>query len=220
MENIDFRLYVITSGTTRRTISAAAAAARAGAGVVQVRAKEASAAELLALTSAVAHAVKSANPATRVLVDDRADIAYAARLAGAAVHGVHLGQEDLPVRAARLMLGPDALIGLTTGTLTLVQASRDLADVVDYLGAGPYRRTPTKESGRPPLGASGYLPLLSATSLPIVAIGGICEDDVPALAGTGVAGVAVVRAVMDASDPGAAAAGLLAAWDGRDRRVS
>lgn len=220
MESIDLRLYLVTSGTTRRTISTAAAAARAGAGVVQVRAKEASAAELLELTSAVAEAVASANPATRVLVDDRADVAYAARLAGAPVHGVHLGQDDLPVRAARRLLGPDALIGLTTGTLALVEASRDLADVVDYLGAGPYRRTPTKESGRPPLGASGYLPLVSAASLPIVAIGDIREDDVAALAETGVAGVAVVRAVMDAPDPGDAAARLLAAWDERERRVS
>lgn len=184
-----------------------------------MRAKDASAAELLELTSAVAEAVASANPATRVLVDDRADVAYAARLAGAPVHGVHLGQDDLPVRAARRLLGPDALIGLTTGTLALVEASRDLADVVDYLGAGPYRRTPTKESGRPPLGASGYLPLVSATSLPIVAIGDIREDDVAALAETGVAGVAVVRAVMDAPDPGDAAARLLAAWDERERRV-
>ncbi len=209
---VDYRCCVVTAGTGRHTVEAATAAAGAGAGVVQVRDKESCARDLLALVVAVSDAVARANPATRVLVDDRADIAYAARLAGAAVHGVHLGQNDLPVAAARALLGPDALIGLTTGTLDLVRASASVAEHVDYLGAGPFRSTPTKDSGRPPLGIAGYHPLVAATTLPILAIGDVTPADVPALAGTGVAGVALVRAVMTAPDPAAVVRAVLAGF--------
>ncbi|WP_313815548.1 thiamine phosphate synthase [Citricoccus sp.] len=199
---LDLRCYLVTSGTGRRTMEVAAAAAAAGAGVVQVRAKEASAAELLELTCAVAEAVHAASPATRVLVDDRPDVAWAARSRGAAVHGVHLGQDDLPVADARALLGPEAIIGLTTGTLDLVRAAEAQRDLLDYIGAGPFRRTPTKESGREPLGMDGYPELVAATALPIVAIGDVTSADAAALAGTGVAGVALVRALMEAPDPG------------------
>ncbi len=209
---LDLRCYLVTSGTGRHTVEAAAAAAAAGAGVVQVRAKDATAAGLLELTCAVAEAVHAARPATRVLVDDRADVVHAARARGAHVHGVHLGQEDLPVTDARAMLGPAAIIGLTTGTLELVRAAEQVRGVIDYVGAGPFRPTPTKDSGREPIGVSGYPGLVAATSLPIVAIGGIEPADVPALAGTGVAGVALVRGIMDAPDPGAVVHEVLAGF--------
>ncbi len=209
---LDLRCYLVTTGTDRRTVEVAAAAAAAGAGVVQVRAKDATAAELLELACAVADAVHAARPATRVLVDDRADVAFAARTRGAEVHGVHLGQDDLPVTAARCLLGPEAIIGLTTGTLELVRAAEALRGVVDYIGAGPFRPTPTKDSGREPIGVAGYPALTAATSLPVVAIGGVTPSDVPALAGTGVAGVALVRALMDAADPRAVVREVLAGY--------
>ena len=200
---LDLRCYLVTSGTGPRTVEVAAEAAAAGAGVVQVRAKEASTRELLDLVLAVAEAVRTANPSTRVLVDDRADVAAAARARGAPVHGVHLGQDDLPVPDARALLGHDAVIGLTTGTLDLVRDSAGVAFDLDYLGAGPFRRTPTKDSGREPLGVEGYPALVRATMLPIVAIGDVTPADVPALTRTGIAGVALVRSVMDAPDPAA-----------------
>lgn len=209
---MDLRLYLVTSGTGRATVDSAAAAAAAGAGVVQVRAKGASTAELMRLVAGVAGAVAHARPATRVLVDDRADVAWAARRRGVPVHGVHLGQDDLAVSDARALLGPEAIIGLTTGTLQLVKEARALTGMVDYLGAGPFRATPTKDSAREPLGVDGYPALVAASTVPIVAIGGITSADVPALAATGVAGVAVVREVMEAPDPGAAAAAILAGW--------
>lgn len=209
---LDLRCYLVTSGTGRRTVEVAAAAAAAGAGVVQVRAKDATAAELLELTCAVAESVHAARPATRVLVDDRADVAFAARARGAQVHGVHLGQDDLPVTAARTLLGSEAIVGLTTGTPELVRAAEALRGQIDYIGAGPFRPTPTKNSGRDPIGTAGYSGLVAATSLPVVAIGGVTPDDVPALAGAGAAGVALVRAIMDAADPGAVVRGVLAGF--------
>lgn len=216
---LDLRCYLVTSGTGRHTVAAAAAAAAGGAGMIQVRAKGATAAELLELTCAVAAAVHRARPAARVVVDDRADVAFAARRLGAPVHGVHLGQDDLPVGAARALLGPEAIIGLTTGTLETVRRAEELHEQLDYVGAGPFRPTPTKDSGREPLGVSGYRSLTTATRLPVVAIGGIALEDVPSLARTGIAGVALVRGIMDADDPARAAQGIvLAVESGRISR--
>lgn len=209
---LDLRCYLVTSGTGPRTIDVAAEAAAAGAGVVQVRAKDASAREHLELACAIADAVRAANPATRVLVNDRLDVALAARLRDAPVHGVHLGQDDVPVAEARQLLGADAIVGLTTGTLELVQQAERDRDLLDYIGAGPYRRTPTKESGRDPIGVGGYPALVAATSLPIVAIGDVTPADAPLLAPTGVAGVALVRALMGAEHPAAVVNDVLAAF--------
>lgn len=214
MDLIDWRLYLVTSGDGPTTVRAAAAAAAAGAGVVQVRAKHLLAGELLELVLDVAAAVADSAPSTRVLVNDRADVAHAARRRGAPVHGVHLGQADLPVAEARALLGGDALVGLTAGTLEHVREAdaRTGAPRPDYLGSGPFRPTPTKDVGRPPVGLEGYPLRVAATRLPIVAIGDVTLADVAPLSRTGVAGVAVVREVMGAADPGAAAAACLSAW--------
>lgn len=211
---VDWRVHLVTSGDGLATVRAAAAAAAAGAGVVQVRCKELLAGDLLDLVLAVADAVASRSPTTRVIVNDRADVAHAARSRGGAVHGVHLGQADLPVAQARAILGPDAVIGLTAGTLELVREaeSRQGDDRPDYLGSGPFRRTPTKDVGRPPVGLEGYPARASATTLPVLAIGDITLADIPALSRTGVAGVALVREVMAADDPGAVTEACLAAW--------
>lgn len=210
----DWRVHVVTSGSGPATVSAAAAAAEAGAGMIQVRAKELLAGDLLALVITVADAVAAVAPRTRVLVNDRADVAHAARRRGARVDGVHLGQADLPVAEAREILGPDAVVGLTAGTLDLVREaeSRFGPGRPDYLGSGPFRPTPTKDVGRPPIGLEGYPDRVAATTLPVLAIGDVTLADVPALAATGVAGVALVREVMGAADPGGVTAACLESW--------
>ena len=215
---LDLRCYLVTSGIDRHTIETAAAAAGAGAGMVQVRAKELFTRDLLSLVLQVGEAVRRANPATRVVVDDRADVAWAAIRARGNVHGVHVGLTDLPVRDARAMLGPDAIVGYTTGTLDLVRSAEPFADALDYVGAGPFRPTPTKESGRSSLGVQGYPALVGASSLPVVAIGDVQVADVPALAATGVAGVAMVRAIMASDDPAAVVRQVVQAFD--EARVS
>ena len=95
----------------------------------------------------------------------------------------------------------------------LVRASAEVAFDLDYLGAGPFRRTPTKDSGREPLGVEGYPALVRATMLPIVAIGDVTPADVPALTRTGIAGVALVRELMDADDPERAAREIVSALE-------
>lgn len=206
---LDLRCYFVTGrpqdpAGLASVVDIAAAAARGGAGVIQLRSKPINVRDLTELAITTAAAVHEANPHTRVLIDDRVDVA-AALMPNHHIHGVHIGQDDLDPRFARKVLGPKAIIGLTTGTLELVHQANEYADVIDYIGAGPFRPTPTKESGRSPLGLEGYPPLVAASTLPVVAIGDVRADDASALAGTGVAGVALVREFMNSADPQALA---------------
>ena len=210
----DLRCYFVTgAGSHADVVRIAAAAARGGAGVVQVRSKPISARDLYLLGRDVARAVAQANPETRVLIDDRVDVAAALRHDGEAIHGVHLGQDDLPVAQARALLGPEAIIGLTTGTRELVAAANEVAEYIDYIGCGPFRATPTKNSGRPPLGLDAYPELVELSRVPLVAIGDVTANDAADLAATGVAGLAVVRGIMHADAPEAYCRELLSGFD-------
>lgn len=197
---LDLRCYVVTGqGAINEIVETARQAAAGGAGVIQVRSKPVDAGPLLELAEKVALAVAAANPATKVLIDDRVDIAAILIRRGLPIHGVHVGQSDIPVTAVRELLGPDAIIGLTTGTADLIQQANEYTDIIDYVGAGPFRPTPTKDSGRTPIGLEGYPQLVALSKLPIVAIGDVQPSDVTDLAATGIAGVAMVRAFSDAS---------------------
>ncbi|MDO5454974.1 MAG: thiamine phosphate synthase, partial [Corynebacterium sp.] len=87
-----------------------------------------------------------------------------------------------------------------------------VADALDYLGCGPFRATPTKDSGRTPIGLAGYPDLVAASPVPLIAIGDVTADDASDLAATGVDGVAVVRGLMDAADPAAYARRIVEAF--------
>lgn len=196
---LDLRCYVVTgNGSQDDIVATAAQAAAGGAGVIQVRSKPIEAGQLLKLAEKVSLAVAEANPATKILIDDRVDIAAILMRRGLPVHGVHVGQSDIPVTDVRELLGPDAIIGLTTGTAELIQQANEYSDIIDYVGAGPFRPTPTKDSGRDPIGLDGYPRLVELSQLPIVAIGDVQPADVTALASTGIAGVAMVRAFIEA----------------------
>ncbi|MGO2777117.1 thiamine phosphate synthase [Corynebacterium casei] len=196
---LDLRCYVVTgNGSQDDIVATAAQAAAGGAGVIQVRSKPIGAGQLLKLAEKVSLAVAEANPATKILIDDRVDIAAILIRRGLPVHGVHVGQSDILVTDVRELLGPDAIIGLTTGTAELIQHANEYADIIDYVGAGPFRPTPTKDSGRAPIGLEGYPQLVELSKLPIVAIGDVQPADVAALASTGIAGVAMVRAFIEA----------------------
>ncbi len=196
---LDLRCYLVTgSGTPEHILEVARRAVDGGCGIVQVRSKPIDALDLYHLTADIARAV---GDRATVLVDDRVDVALALMREGLPVHGVHVGQTDLPVPAVRELLGTDAVIGLTTGTRELVEAANRYADLIDYVGAGPYRPTPTKDSGRAPLGVEGYHDLVAVSQVPVVAIGDVRAEDATDLAATGVAGLAVVRGLMESTDP-------------------
>lgn len=207
----DLQCYLVTGhGSQEHVVDVARKAVAGGCRIVQVRSKPISARDLYALTEAVARAV---GETAHVLVDDRVDIALALRRRGLPVHGVHVGQDDLHVRDIRALLGEDAIIGLTTGTYELVEQANAFADALDYIGAGPFRPTPTKDSGRTPLGFDGYRALVELSQVPVVAIGDVTAEDAQALAATGVAGLAVVRGLMDADDPAVYAQRLITGFE-------
>lgn len=136
---------------------------------------------------------------TILVLDDRVELANAIR-----VHGVHLGKQDMPVAEAREMLGPHAIIGATANTIDDILALRGID--VDYVGLGPFRFTETKKRLSPVLGLDGYRSIITAKrnagiELPVVAIGGITLDDVPAIMATGVDGLAVSGSIITAPDP-------------------
>ena len=207
-KSLNLRCYFVTGQPAADVARVAASAAAGGAGVIQVRSKPIAEPALERLACEVADAVAAANPRTRVLIDD--NVPLAARLMQTHhIHGARVHVVLADVRAARELLGPNAILGLTTGTLALVEAANTYADVIDYVGAGPFRPTPTKDSGRAPLGLDGYPPLVAASKVPVVAIGDVHASDAAALAATGVAGVAIVRGFMRAEDPRAMAAGIV-----------
>lgn len=186
------------------------AAAGSGASIVQFRDKDASGLDLFDRVMALADVIAGR---AAFVVDDRVDVVLAARAAGARVDGVHLGQSDLPVVAARRLLGLDALIGWTANTSAHFTAAAALpAGTVDYLGVGVIRATATKTDHPRPLGVNGFAELVASAPLPCVAIGGIEVGDVAPLRRAGAAGVAVVSAVSGAEDPASATRALREAW--------
>lgn len=210
---LDLRCYFVTgNGNPQQIVETAKAAAAGGAGLIQVRSKPISARGLYELTARVAEEVASVSDA-RVLVDDRVDVAAALMQEGHSVHGVHIGQDDLPVPSARTVLGSDAIIGLTTGTLELIRSANQHAEILDYVGCGPFRDTPTKDSGRAPLRLDGFAPIVAESLVPVVAIGDVTSDDAADLAATGVDGLAIVRGIMNADDPEAYVREVLAGFE-------
>lgn len=118
--------------------------------------------------------------------------------------GVHLGKSDMPVAEARRILGPHYIIGGTANTIDdIISLYRQGAD---YIGCGPFRFTTTKQNLAPVLGLDGYRRIINGMrerdiALPVVAIGGITDDDVPAIMSTGVSGIAVSGVILNAPDP-------------------
>jgi thiamine-phosphate pyrophosphorylase len=140
-----------------------------------------------------------------VIVNDRADLAV---LAGA--DGVHVGEEDLPVAAARAVVGPDLLVGRSTRTLEEGLAA--LADGADHVGYGPIFATASKAIAAPPRGLGALGEVASRLPAPVVAIGGIGLDTIGPVAAAGAAAAAVIGALFDTPEPRRQAAALAAAF--------
>ena len=194
------RLYVVTDARTRQgdLPRFLGAILEAGADVVQLREKEAEAGDLLRW--AVSFREAATSHGALFTVNDRADVALAAE-----ADGVHLGQNDLPPRRAREILGPEAIVGLSCHSKEQLETAPPEAD---YVTAGPIHETPTKP-GRPGTGVEVVRHAVAAVSRPWFAIGGINAETLTAAVGAGARRIVVVRAVTDAADPGAAIRALL-----------
>jgi thiamine-phosphate pyrophosphorylase len=185
----------------RDPVEACRRAAAGGATIIQVRLKDAPAGDVLALTRALVGAL-----AVPVMVNDRVDVALAAGAAGA-----HLGQGDPPLDQLRPHVPPGFLLGLSVGSAA--EAERGRTWPADYWSVGPCFATVHKADAGAPLGAEGFgrLAQLAPVGTPVIGIGGVTATNAAALVRAGAAGIAVIGAVWEASDPAAATRALRAA---------
>jgi thiamine-phosphate pyrophosphorylase len=174
-------------------------AIRGGATAIQLRDKSASDRDLYAYAVAM-QTVSTALGAT-FIVNDRVDIALVAN-----ADGVHLGQSDLPIPAARKILGDSKIIGASASSLA--EARRAEAEGADYIGFGHIFPTSTKAKDAPPKGISELREALSAVNIPIMAIGGISAKNLSEVLEAGAPSAAVVSAVCNSENPQAATAQL------------
>jgi len=195
------RLYVVTGARTGRgdLEPFLDAILEAGTDIVHLREKDAEAADVLRWAAVFRDAAR--RHGALFTVNDRPDVAMAA-----AADGVHLGQNDLPPRVARDILGPDALVALSCHSAEQLDAAPPEAD---YVTAGPIHETPTKP-GRPGTGLDVVRHAARTVGRPWFAIGGIDPETLPAAVEAGARRIAVVRAVTEAEDPAAAVRSLLA----------
>jgi thiamine-phosphate pyrophosphorylase len=176
------------------------AALRGGVDVVQLRAKGAS--DEVILDAGRRFAARCAARGALFILNDRADLVI-----DVGADGVHVGQDDVSVADARALVGPEAIVGLSTHTPQQIAAAGG-ADV-DYIGVGPVHATPTKP-GRPAVGLELVADAAAHAVQPFFAIGGIDAETVAAVRDAGARRIAVVRALTDAGDPEAAARALRA----------
>ena len=192
---LNLTLYLVTDSTGLEEpvfLERIEQACRGGITLLQLREKEKSGRDYFEL----ARKVKSISDRYHIplIIDDRADIAAAVNAAG-----VHVGQSDLPVFAARALLGPGKIVGATAKTV----------EGADYLGVGAIYPTTTKvKTVLTPV--STLDEICRSVSIPVAAIGGLNEGNCDILRGVPIAGISVVSAVMKAADPCRAAAELKA----------
>jgi len=202
------RLIVVTDpacGEGRAVLDVVRAALRGGAPAIQLRAKHETAREATELARALLAETRAAG--ALLFVNDRVDVALAA-----SADGAHVGEDDLPVDAARRISPPGFLLGVSAATPELaLQAEQDGAD---YVGTGPVYATQSKADAGDAVGTERIAAVASAVRIPVVGIGGIALSNAAAVVRAGGAGVAVISAVMRAADPEAATRELLRAIEG------
>ena len=172
-----------------------------GADTIQYRQKTGTTREMI--ETAVAMQELCTGAAVTFIVNDRVDVAIAAE-----ANGVHLGQEDFPVRKARELLGPEPIIGVTGKTIEL--SRRGIADGADYVSFGPIYATGSKPDARAPQGLGRLSEVVQALSMPVIAVGGIGVDTAEDVIRAGAHGIAVISAVCCQTDPAAATRVLMA----------
>ncbi|ORO42625.1 thiamine-phosphate diphosphorylase [Streptococcus oralis subsp. tigurinus] len=187
------RLYLVTNryqDSLESFLEKVETACRSGVTIIQLREKNLTTNQYYQL----AKQVKEITDAYHVplIIDDRLDICLAVDAAG-----LHIGDDELPVSVARKVLGPDKILGVTAKTVK--RALEAETSGADYLGTGAIFPTTTKENA--PITLISTLKTICQTvAIPVVAIGGLTSENIDKLIGTGIAGVAVVRDLMQAED--------------------
>lgn len=187
------RLYLVTNryqDSLKNFLEKVETACRSGVTIIQLREKNLTTNQYYQL----AKQVKEITDAYQVplIIDDRLDVCLAVDAAG-----LHIGDDELPVSVARKVLGPEKILGVTAKTVK--RALEAETSGADYLGTGAIFPTTTKENA--PITLISTLKTICQTvAIPVVAIGGLTSENIDQLIGTGIAGVAVVRDLMQAED--------------------
>jgi len=163
-----------------------------GADTIQLREKGGETREIICVADRIQALCKRAG--VPFIVNDRVDVAIASH-----ADGVHLGQSDFPIPLARSLLGKEAIIGGSAGSME--EARKCLLEGADYIGFGPVYFTTSKEDAGPGGGLDLLKQVVKEIPLPIVAIGGITRENTPLVMQTGVHGIAVISAVCCQKDP-------------------
>jgi thiamine-phosphate pyrophosphorylase len=164
----------------------------AGVKMLQYRAKNVPAKEMLASARELAGLARSAG--ARFFVNDRPDVAYLSK-----AHGVHVGQDDLDVEEARAVVGPEAWVGLSTHNIE--QFEKAASSSADYIAVGPIFRTTSKANADPIVGLHLIRRARRLTKRPIVAIGGITLERAAEVIEAGADSVAVINDILGVDDP-------------------
>ena len=162
-----------------------------GAKIIQLRAKELSSGEFFALAKEARQLTRDAG--ALFIVNDRADIALAS-----AADGLHLGQDDLPLAAARKISGREKIIGISTHNLAQATEAEKLG--ADYIGFGPIFGSTTKDTGYTARGLDMLREIRQAVKLPIVAIGGINEQNIAEVWKSGADAAAIISDILTAEN--------------------
>lgn len=196
---IDYSLYLVTDRRLaggKRTLDIVEAAVKGGVTCVQLREKSAPTREFIAEATAVRDFLRRVD--IPLIINDRLDVALAVE-----ADGLHLGQTDMPLETARRIAGSSLIIGVSA------ESVRDAVEAenagADYISASPVFSTPTKTDTAPPLGLEGIKEIRRRVALPLVAIGGLNPENIEAVIQSGADGVAVVSAIVCATDPAEAA---------------
>jgi len=200
------RLYLVTNryqDSLENFLEKVETACRSGVTIIQLREKNLTTNQYYQL----AKQVKEITDAYQVplIIDDRLDVCLAVDAAG-----LHIGDDELPVSVARKVLGPEKILGVTAKTVNRALEAETLG--ADYLGTGAIFPTTTKENA--PITLISTLKTICQTvAIPVVAIGGLTSENIDQLIGTGIAGVAVVRDLIQAEDIEAKAHAFLTKLD-------
>ncbi|MCI6930521.1 MAG: thiamine phosphate synthase [Methanobrevibacter boviskoreani] len=194
MEDIDYSLYLVTNSTDKRNqefLNIVEDSLKGGVSVVQVREKELDLIPFYEKAKAVKEITDKFD--VPLIINDRLSIAIAL-----GADGAHVGQDDIDGAVARDILGPDRILGISASTVE--EAVKAEEDGADYIGCGAVFPTSTKDDADS-VDIEEFKKIKKAVSIPVIAIGGIKENNVKELKGSNADGIAVVSAIMDSDNP-------------------
>ncbi|MCC9260824.1 thiamine-phosphate synthase [Methanobrevibacter woesei] len=199
---LDLSLYLVTdkrNKTDDEFLEIIEEAIKGGTTVVQIREKEGETLDFYNLALKVKEITSKYN--VPLIVNDRIDVALAIKS-----EGVHIGQTDMPADVARSLIGDEMILGVSASTVE--EARKAEKDGADYIGTGAVFPTATKDDA-PSITKDDLKEVTGSINIPTVAIGGITLENANELAGTGIAGISVVSAIMNSKDPKIASENLL-----------